>query len=304
MVADCSGPALSAVPSCWWAAVRGENIGCVSFKGSYAAAAALWPEGTESRHVSTIWGDTHVFCTGTPGGPTFLMLSGDGATATAWANMARLLAGRYRLLAPEPPGSPGLSTVNRAFGTSADMVEWLRELLDQLMAPTVHIVAHSAGAHLALEFALAHTQRVTALTLLDPTLCFAGHSPRYLLRALPMLVRPTAVRVRRFIDWEVGARTPERIWLQAFIAGATDFDRTPIVRTKRPSARQLAGLTVPTLVVVADRSRAHNPQRVARRATQLSCVTATHITDATHHTMPVLDAELLAELVARQDGPG
>jgi hypothetical protein len=31
-----------------------------------------------------------------------------------------------------------------------------------------------------------------------------------------MLVRPTAVRVRRFIDWEVGARTPERIWLQAF----------------------------------------------------------------------------------------
>ena len=39
-----------------------------------------------------------------------------------------------------------------------------------------------------------------------------------------------------------------------------------------------------------------------QRGPWLSYSVGMTITDATHHTMPVLDAELLAELVARQDG--
>ena len=71
------------------------------------------------------------------------------------------------------------------------------------------------------------------------------------------------------------------------------------MRTHRPSRAQLRRLAVPTLVVVAGRSRAHEPRAVARRAAELlPDVTVRNLPAASHHTVPVRDADRIAALVA------
>lgn len=236
---------------------------------------------------------------GPDSGPTAVLLHGDGATATAWAGVAGELSDRFRVLAPDQPGNPGLSSADRSFRTTADLVSWLGELLGTVGTCPVHLAGHSAGAHLALSFALDQGARLASLSLLDPTFCFTGMSPRYLLRAIPTLVRPTPAGVRRFLAWETQGRAPDPVWVDAYIAGATGFDRTPIVRTHRPAADRLAGLSVPLLVVVAGRSRTHDPVRLARNVRAvLPGATVVDVPGATHHTMPVLDAAELSVAMA------
>lgn len=269
----------------------------MSFQELYDRAAARWPAGYSSLHVDTTWGQTHLLTAGPDEAPPLLLLHGDGATATAWAEVAEALAGRYRILAPDQPGNPGRSCSSRPFRSTADMVGWLAEVLTATRTGAVHLVGHSAGAHLALSYALAHQQRVAGLVLLDPTFCFAGLSAAYLARAAPMLVRPTDRNVRRFLAWETGGRQLPHAWEELFVEGATDFDRTPIVRTRRPRRDQLAALCTPTLVLLAAAGRAQRSPRVAEKAAAVRCVTVEQIAGATHHTMPVLDAPATAAAI-------
>lgn len=81
-------------------------------------------------------------------------------------------------------------------------VQWLDAVLDHLEVNASAVVGHSYGAMIALAYALHGSRRVDSLVLLDPTSCFAGMSPRYLLRAVPVLIRPTEKRQRSLIGWE------------------------------------------------------------------------------------------------------
>jgi pimeloyl-ACP methyl ester carboxylesterase len=270
----------------------------MEFAEAYTAAAARWPAGTESLDVPTSWGGTHVLAAGPAGATPLVLLHGGGATATAWAGVARELCGRFRVLAPDQPGSPGRSTSSRPFRTTADQTAWLTELIEALDVGPAHLVGHSAGAHLALAGALGDGPAPASLSLLDPTACFAGFSVRYLLHAAPHLVRSTPDRVRRFLAWETRGRALDPAWLEVCVRGSTEFDSAPIVRTRRPSRDRLAGLTTPTLVLIAGRSRAHDPSRVARGArTLLPAATVAELPQATHHTVPVLDAGEIAAAV-------
>lgn len=266
------------------------------FAESYDRAAARWPDGSGAVRVPTSWGETAVLTAGPAEAPGVLLLHGDGATATAWADLAGRLAGRFRLLAPDQPGNPGRSTSARSFRSTADLVSWLTEV--QRACGARHLAGHSAGAHLALSSALAHGDRWDSLTLLDPTFCFTGMSPRYLVHALPTLVRPTERRVRRFLAWETRGRAVPAAWLDTYAYGAADVDRGPIVRTRRPRRQELAGLSVPTLVVTAGAGRAHDAARLAASAARIPVVTVVEVPGATHHTMPLLDAPEVGAAVA------
>lgn len=277
----------------------------MTFAQSYDAAAARWPAGTTASGVDTSWGRTHLLAAGPAGAPAVVLLHGDGATATAWAGVAAGLADRFRVLAPDQPGNPGRSSSSRPFRSTADQVRWLGELLTAVADGPPHLAGHSAGAHLALSYALdGEGPRPTSLALLDPTACFTGFSPHYLLRAAPSLVRPSPSRLRRFLAWETGGRPLEPAWLNTYVRGATECPRTPIVRTRRPAAARLGVLAVPALVLVAGRSRAHDPRRLAAGArSALPSVDVQVLPDASHHTMPVLDAaELAAAIGAHAHG--
>jgi pimeloyl-ACP methyl ester carboxylesterase len=77
-----------------------------------------------------------------------------------------------------------------------------------------------------------------------------------------------------------------------------------IVMPRPPAPAELAGLRRPVLVVLAGRSRAHHPARMAARARALlPDVTVQVLAGAAHHSIPTQDAAKLAGDLAGFLGP-
>jgi pimeloyl-ACP methyl ester carboxylesterase len=274
------------------------------FEQAYQRAVDRWPVPVTALDVPTDYGRTHLLASGGQDAPGVLLLPGGGATATAWAAVAGGLAATHRLVAVDPVGQAGLSRPGpRPLATTADLGGWLDQVLDGLGMPRAALAGHSYGAWIALRYALHAPGRVTRLALLDPADCFAPLSLRYRLHAIPLIARPSPARARRLLAWETRGRALNPDWLAVTTAGAA-LGRPAIVMPRPPAPAELAGLRRPVLVMLAGRSRAHDPARVAARARALlPDVTVRVLAGAAHHSIPTQDAAELAGDMAGFLGP-
>ena len=112
---------------------------------------------------------------------------------------------------------------------------------------------------------------------------------RYILRALPSLLRPSRKRTDSFLRWETQGLPLDPQVLE--LAGlAAEQPSTPFVRTKRPTDDQLRDLA--PLVFAAGRSKSHNAAHLTRRVNTLSpAATVIQLETATHHSLPSLHAD-------------
>jgi pimeloyl-ACP methyl ester carboxylesterase len=266
-----------------------------TFDSAYDAELARWPHPTTSLDVPGRYGTTHVQVCGPPDGPPLVLLPGGGCTSTVWFAVATALARTHRVHAPDPIGGPGRSVTDRPPRRVADLMTWLDTLLDGLHLDTTALGGHSYGGWQALGYALHAPTRITRLALLDPTDCFAGLSLAYRLRALPLLARPTAARMRAVVEWESNGSPLDESSLALTCLGAEYRGRTVLPR--RPPVGRL---TVPTLLLLAERSRAHDVHRVRATAQRLvPGIGVTVLTGASHHSVPTTNsAQLTRELLA------
>ncbi|WP_251093085.1 alpha/beta fold hydrolase [Streptomyces sp. Caat 7-52] len=259
------------------------------FRVAYDKVLAKWPADHEALTVATPFGPTRVNACGPRDAPALLLLpGGGGATSASWYAQAAQLGRLRRVYAVDIVGAPGLSgpAGDRHPRTVADLADWLDAVLDGLGVTETDVGGHSCGAWIALRYALRAPGRVRRLFLLDPTQCFAGFKAAYLLRALPMLVRPTPRGVRAFLEWETGGEPLDPDWLRLQEAAAGFPSRKPVTGP-RPSADALRGLRVPVLLLVAANSRTHDPTEVAARAAGLlPRVETAVLPDVSHHALP------------------
>ncbi|MER7622974.1 alpha/beta hydrolase [Streptomyces sp. NPDC126503] len=267
-----------------------------SFLAAYDAVLAGWPVPVDTREVATAYGVTRVNSVGPldTARPPLVLLPGGGATSTVWgaAVTSGLAAGR-RVHAVDLVGDPGLSVPDpdRALRTTADLVNWLDALLDGLGATggdaRVDLLGHSYGAWIAAHYAAHAPHRLGRLVLLDPTAVFTGLRPGYVVRALPMLLRPTPTRIRRFLEWETrGAPGVDPDWLRLQDETARFPSRRPVTGP-RPDPARLRNLDV--LVLFAGRARCHDPYRAAAAAARLLPDATIEVLDGdgvSHHAMP------------------
>lgn len=269
---------------------------------------ARWPEGTTTSRIRTPYGTTHVTSHGPADAPAppVVLLPGGGATSTVWHAQAAHLGRERRVHAVDLIGEPGRSTPGeRPIRTVADLTGWLGAVLEALSAGADGrrpvLAGHSYGAWIALHHALhAGPRHLAGLVLVDPTQCFTGFCPGYLLHALPPLLRPTPRRARAFLAWETSGADLDADWLRLYEEGA----RFPAVRPvtgPRPGRAALRELAVPTLVLLAGHGRALDPARTARAVGRTLPGAATYtIPGATHHTLP-LEAVAAAGVNRRLD---
>ncbi|MGW5122463.1 alpha/beta fold hydrolase [Streptomyces sp. NPDC004069] len=255
------------------------------FFAAYDALLARWPTGTAELDVPTPYGTTRVHAYGPADATPVLLLHGGGSTGAVWFASAPALGTRYRLLAVDILGDAGRSVPGgRPLRTTADLMGWLDALLDGLAVSRTHLLGHSYGGWLALTYALHAARRVDRLVLLDPTQCFAGFRPGFLLRSLPILLRPTEARARAYLDRETADTDTDPDWKRLYALAVSDFPNRRLVVGRRPDP---AALSVPLLVLLAGRSDAHDAENVAARARKAVPDARIEIhADLTHFAMP------------------
>jgi pimeloyl-ACP methyl ester carboxylesterase len=254
------------------------------FAAAYEAVLARWPE-VEVATVSSSYGTTQVLSAGPAGAPPLVLLPGAGATATVWFANVAALARQFRVHALDLPGNPGYTAVS--VRDADQLCAWLDEVLRIADAP-VGLVGHSYGGWVALTYALHAPSRVWRLALLDPTQCFGGFAPAYLLHALPVLLRPSRRTAGALLRWETRGRALDPAWSRLYGLAAEQPSTGKLVARPRPAADRLRELRLPTLVLLAERSRAHDVDKVGATARRLlPDVTITVLPDATHHSLPM-----------------
>ncbi|WP_328945021.1 alpha/beta fold hydrolase [Streptomyces sp. NBC_00250] len=270
----------------------------VIFEAAYDALLATWPHPTTVSELPTPYGTTHLLSHGVEDGPPVLLLPGGGATACSWRTTAAALGRTHRVHAVDLVGGPGRSRADgRPIRTVTDLTVWLDAVLDGLGVTSAAFCGHSYGGWIALRYALAAPDRTDRLVLLDPTGCFAGFRPGYLLRALPMLLRPTRARTAAFLTWETAGAEHDRE-VRRLDALAADLPRHRPVTGPRPTPTRLAALGPRALLLLPEGGRAQDVHRVAASATALGLRTE-FLTGATHHTLPAtLPTKALTDILS------
>ena len=130
----------------------------------------------------------------------------------------------------------------------------------------------------------------------DPTDCFIGLSTQYVARSLPLLLRPTVARYESFLRWETQGIPLEPAWVTLAALAAAEYPTARVVRPRRPELDHLDAL-----VVVAGRTKAHDPHLLAQRATELRAHVV-RIDEATHHSLPAAHTDELSGALLRYLG--
>ncbi|MFF1556240.1 alpha/beta fold hydrolase [Streptomyces sp. NPDC058279] len=267
------------------------------FFAAYDALLARWPAGTAEIDVPTPYGTTRVHAYGAAEAAPLLLLHGGGSTGAVWFANAAALGGHHRVLAVDILGDAGRSARSgRPLRTTADLMPWLDALLDGLGVSRAGLLGHSYGAWIALTYALHAPQRVDRLALLDPTQCFAGYRPGFLLRSLSVLVRPTTTRALRYLDRETAGTDTDPQWKRLFALAVSDVPDRKLIVGRRPDAR---ALRVPLLVLLAGRSGAHDPEKVAARArAAVPHARIETLPNLTHYALPTATPTTTNRLIA------
>ncbi|MFE7131240.1 alpha/beta fold hydrolase [Streptomyces sp. NPDC057638] len=277
--------------------MRDESV----FQRAYDAVLERWPLPVRAVDVTTRHGRTRVHVSGPVDGgtaPPLVLLPGGGTTSLAWYATVGELARTRRVYAVDLLGDIGRTDSGAPPRNADDLVEWFDAVLDGLGLNRARVCGHSYGAWIALRHALLLPHRYEGLALLDPVNCFSPMSPRYLLRALPLALRPGAGRVLAFHRWETGAEPGDPVWRE-FLGATAVAHRSKVLMMRRPTASALRECGVPVLLVLAGRSRAHDPRRAAATARALLPDVRVHILpDASHHSLPTEAPERLTPLLA------
>ncbi|NMO04323.1 alpha/beta fold hydrolase [Gordonia sp. TBRC 11910] len=271
------------------------------FHVAYDALLARWPVAVEETTFDAEHARIRMNVCGPPDAPPVVLLAGAGASSTVWFANVGALSKTRRVIAVDMPGDAGYSVVHRRLSV-AELVDCLDDaVLSVVGERAVSLVGHSYGAQVALTYALRRPDRVAGLVLLDPNGCFAGTSAGYLLRAVPVLVRPTGRRITRLIDWEsaqVGA--VDAGWLRVARAASTLFPVRGLTIPPRPSDVEVGALTMSVTVAFAAQSRVHDAPRVAERLRRAHPgFTVVLIDAASHHSLPAVPSTGVDAVIAQ-----
>jgi pimeloyl-ACP methyl ester carboxylesterase len=136
-----------------------------------ALAATTWAQDAATKQVE-IYGQK-IYYQEAGAGPDVILLHGLGADRSAWAATVPALAAKYHVYVPDQVGfgQSDKPMIDYRVGT---LVDFLNAFYKKVGVTKATLVGNLLGGWVAMDFALAHPDKVTRLVLVDS----AGYSPK------------------------------------------------------------------------------------------------------------------------------
>lgn len=141
--------------------------------GFLAATGKDEPGRLRFRSVDTRLGSVSTLEAGE--GSPVVMVHGLGATKAEFLPTVAALADRHRVIAMD---LPGFGDTDKPFPAPYDppfFASWVESLLDELGIERAHVLGHSMGGRVALEFGLRNPDRTLGLVLMTPSMAWLGN---------------------------------------------------------------------------------------------------------------------------------
>lgn len=265
---------------------------------AYNATLALWPVHFDSQEVNTRWGLTHIIVCGPTEAPPLLLLHGMNLSATMWFPNVAELAHRYRVYAVDTIGSASRSVASRPLKKRADFVDWLHDVCDELGIASTHMLGHSHGGWIALNYALSSPERVKRLILLAPAGALVPLAIQFYVRGIPTLLFPVRPLITNFIRWMTAEGFfPREPFVDQFLLGAKHFTSQIRVLPSVFSDAELSQLRVPTLLLLGAQEVLYDPRVASNRARRLMPNIEVEIIPNSSHGLPMEQPRLVDERV-------
>ena len=231
--------------------------------------------------IQTTLGRTEVLEAGA-GDRTVVLLPGTNFATATWLDLVEDLGIRYRVIALDIPGQPGLSSSNRPSGPDA-YPRWLVETLRVLRVESPILVGHSLGARVALA-AAGDSPEIGGLALISPAgIIRLRVSPAILVRAMVWLARrdesSSAALVRMMTTQEAPPELVEWMTLVGQIV-RTSFAPSPLPDSV------LARVDVPCVILVGSHDVFLPSLRVAARVAEWLPVAVLEVVPGAGHLLP------------------
>ena len=225
----------------------------------------------ESQFIKINGLELHVKTFG-EGEPAFLLLHGFGASLYSWNSVIGNLSEQGRVIAYDRP----------AFGLSERPLEWdgqnpygseaqtelVLGLLDYYNLQKAILIGNSAGGAIAMQFALAYPERVSALILVDPAVYGQAGGSKWIrsFLSIPQIDHLGPLFVRKMLEngsslvesaWNDPSKiTPETIMLYKKPLLVDNWDRAlwefTLASTSSNLKNELDQFALPILVITGD----------------------------------------------------
>lgn len=222
---------------------------------------------TQSRHLQTRFGPTHVLLCGPEEAPPLVLLHGAMASSAHALLEVASLADHYRVIALDVIGQSPLSAEVRPEVNGSAYGQWVVDCLDALDLPAVRMLAASWGGFVALRTAALAPQRILKLSLVVPASLVQGSGADGFLKiGLPMTMYrafPSEARLDKFVSNLFTTKDPD--WVNyigdAFRGYKLDFRPPRLVRDQ-----ELAALQAPVQVFGAEHDLSFPGRALLERA--------------------------------------
>ena len=270
------------------------------FLASYDQIAEDWPIPSESRMVSTKFGETFVRIGGPLDAPPLVLLPGMTATSLLWAPNISALSAQYRTYAIDRNGDIGRSTCTRRMADAEDAVNWLDELFSGL-APgdRINLAGLSFGGWLTAQYALRFPQRLRSVVLIAPG-GILPVSPQFVWRGLLLLTsRYFARRTIRWLMADLARTNPARIELSLnrLLLAIKSLRRVRPMPIKLLADQELRALSVPALYLVGEHEKIYPAAKAIERLKRVAPNIRTAMVPQAGHDLTIVQAERVNRLI-------
>lgn len=260
----------------WWAVRTPPPVGYFTsaaaqdrFLRAYERAMGDLPEPDRTLDVRTAYGVVRLyFFTGAdPDAAPLLLLPGTMSASPVWADNVPSLLRLRSVYVVDLLGEPGMSVQQRPISTPLDHAQWLHNMLLALPEPQVHLVGLSIGGWTAMNLVVHRPEKLATVTLIEPVRVYAELSFGAIVRSIPANVRwlPKSFR-DDFASWTANDAPVEDVPVARMIEAGM---QTYVIKKSGPTRlteKQLAGVRIPTLTLLAGESRMHDTGKAADMA--------------------------------------